>query len=158
MRRKRERRRSTRPATSIAAFCANSATRSDCTIPGGRARRKQRSAGLAVGGAFGSRGAAGPGGRRARGYLEAHRAGVCGALAGGVASGRLDEGGQLAALKLLDLAAASWVLLPLTDRVLHRARERFPQEPVRTLDALHLATAALTSQAYRDLAVLSLDV
>lgn len=79
------------------------------------------------------------------------------ALARGVATGRLGEADELAALKLLDLAAASWVTVGMTDRVLDRARARFPHEPVRTLDALHLATALLTAQVHSDLTVLSLD-
>ena len=41
--------------------------------------------------------------------------------------------------------------------VLERARRGFPREPVRTLDAIHLATAVQFQEAIPDLAVASLD-
>ena len=78
-------------------------------------------------------------------------------LARGVASGRLDRGDELAALRLLDEAVASWAVLEVSGRVLTRARGPFPIEPVRTLDALHLATAMGFREALPDLAVVSLD-
>jgi predicted nucleic acid-binding protein len=40
-------------------------------------------------------------------------------------------------------AAAHWRLYGVTDAVLHRVRQPFPREPVRTLDAIHLSTAVL---------------
>jgi predicted nucleic acid-binding protein len=79
------------------------------------------------------------------------------ALARGVQTGRIGRGDELAALKLLDLAAESWVTLELTGRVLLRARARFPQEPVCTLDALHLATALQFLEAAGTLTLISLD-
>jgi hypothetical protein len=54
-------------------------------------------------------------------------------------------------------AQRSWVVLDVTDRVLDRARARFPREPVRTLDALHLATAALFHEAIGSVTMVSLD-
>jgi hypothetical protein len=41
--------------------------------------------------------------------------------------------------------------------VVERARRPFPVEPVRTLDALHLASALVASARLPDLALLSLD-
>jgi hypothetical protein len=41
--------------------------------------------------------------------------------------------------------------------VVDRARSPFPGEPIRTLDALHLASALVARAAVADLAVLSLD-
>lgn len=79
------------------------------------------------------------------------------ALARGVASGRVQPADELAALRLLDQASASWVTLEMTGRVLDRARARFPHEPVRTLDALHLASALVFQEAYSELIVVSLD-
>ncbi|MEX0692411.1 MAG: type II toxin-antitoxin system VapC family toxin [Gemmatimonadales bacterium] len=79
------------------------------------------------------------------------------ALRRGVQTGRLDQADASAAQKLLDAASASWALVAMTDVVLDRARLPFPVEPVRTLDAVHLATARLTADAYADLAVVSLD-
>lgn len=79
------------------------------------------------------------------------------ALARGVASGRLGRGDELAALRLLDEAAESWARMEMSGRVLARARTPFPVEPVRTLDALHLATAATFREELPDLVVVSLD-
>ena len=42
----------------------------------------------------------------------------------------------------LATAAAHWHVLRLGPEVVHRAREPFPGNPVRTLDAIHLASAA----------------
>jgi len=52
---------------------------------------------------------------------------------------------------------ANWTIVPLDEPVLARARQRFPQEPVRTLDALHLATAVTLREWPGDIALLSLD-
>ncbi|TMI74504.1 MAG: hypothetical protein E6H05_08125 [Bacillati bacterium ANGP1] len=41
--------------------------------------------------------------------------------------------------------------------VVARARSPFPGEPIRTLDALHLASAVVARAAVADLAFLSLD-
>lgn len=59
-----------------------------------------------------------------------------------------------------DLAAfsRSWEILRLIPSVLARARQGFPNEPIRTLDALHIASALEARAAYPKLAVLSLDV
>lgn len=78
-------------------------------------------------------------------------------LARARATGRLSGRDELAALRLLDLAESSWDVHDLSDRVLNRARGRFPAEPVQTVDALHLATAALFQEALGRVALLSLD-
>jgi predicted nucleic acid-binding protein len=70
---------------------------------------------------------------------------------------RVKPAEELAALRLLDQAAASWSVLDISDRVADRARGAFPHEPVRTLDALHLATAIAFADALGSLRVLSLD-
>jgi predicted nucleic acid-binding protein len=70
---------------------------------------------------------------------------------------RLKEAEELAALHLLDDAGASWHILDITDRVADRARGAFPREPVRTLDALHLASALAFSEALGPIRILSLD-
>lgn len=57
----------------------------------------------------------------------------------------------------LSAAAAHWNLLKLDDEVVERARRPFPIEPVRTLDALHLASAVVARNAIPGLALLSLD-
>ena len=53
--------------------------------------------------------------------------------------------------------AEHWVILDLSAEVEDRARRPFPAEPVRTLDAIHLATATLARSLVPDLALLSLD-
>ncbi|MGQ0647445.1 MAG: PIN domain-containing protein [Gemmatimonadaceae bacterium] len=70
---------------------------------------------------------------------------------------RLTVAQELAALRLLDVAESTWDVHELSDRVLSRARARFPVEPVRTLDAVHLSTAALFSEALGGITLLSFD-
>jgi|SRR5688572_8327049 len=53
--------------------------------------------------------------------------------------------------------SSKWTEMQVTPEVLSRAGQRFPVEPVRTLDAIHLATALIFSRAIEDLQVLSLD-
>jgi predicted nucleic acid-binding protein len=57
----------------------------------------------------------------------------------------------------LRAVAAHWILLRLGPDAVDRARAPFPQEPVRTLDALHLACALTAKAATPDVAVLSVD-
>lgn len=47
--------------------------------------------------------------------------------------------------------------MTITEDVLSRAARGFPIEPVRTLDALHLATALAFTAVFPDLEILSLD-
>lgn len=58
---------------------------------------------------------------------------------------------------LLAAAAAHWDVLRLEAEVVDRARRRFPGEPLRTLDALHLASALAAREALPGTALLSLD-
>lgn len=57
----------------------------------------------------------------------------------------------------LDGMAAHWNRLRVTDAVLERAQRPFPDEPVRTLDTLHLASALVLREAQPGLTLLSLD-
>ncbi len=57
----------------------------------------------------------------------------------------------------LTAAAAHWNVLRITGDVVERARQPFPGDPVRTLDAIHLAAALVARSAAPGLAVLSLD-
>ena len=84
--------------------------------------------------------------------LECHRA-----LARGVATGELTEAAAGAAASLLARASAGWALLEMSGPALDRARVTFPAEPVRTLDAIHLAAAIEFRQALGALTLLSLD-
>jgi len=57
----------------------------------------------------------------------------------------------------LEHERARWTTMELTDGVLARAGSVFPIEPVKTLDAIHLATALAFSESFPDLKVLALD-
>jgi predicted nucleic acid-binding protein len=57
----------------------------------------------------------------------------------------------------LTQAAANWNVLEITADIRIRAGEAFPVEPVRTLDAIHLATALQFSRALPGLSVLTFD-
>lgn len=57
----------------------------------------------------------------------------------------------------LTTAAAHWHVLRLSAEIVDRARQPFPGEPIRTLDALHLASALAARSAVAGLELLSLD-
>lgn len=59
--------------------------------------------------------------------------------------------------RVLVRASRRWHLLQLHEEILDRARHPFPGEPIRTLDALHLASALAARAAVPELVVLSLD-
>jgi predicted nucleic acid-binding protein len=73
------------------------------------------------------------------------------------ASGLLAEGDAAERRAFLTAAAARWHRLHLTEQAVERARRPFPREPLRTLDALHLASALEARAAVPALALLSLD-
>jgi predicted nucleic acid-binding protein len=57
----------------------------------------------------------------------------------------------------LTTAAAHWHVLRIGPEIVERARQPFPGEPIRTLDAIHLASAIVARSAVSGLALLSLD-
>lgn len=57
----------------------------------------------------------------------------------------------------LTTAAAHWNVLRISGEIVERARRPFPGDPIRTLDALHLASALVARSAAPGLEVLSLD-
>ena len=59
--------------------------------------------------------------------------------------------------RVLARARRHWHLLGLHDDVVERASHPFPGEPIRTLDAIHLASALAARAAFPELAILSLD-
>ncbi|MCP3979749.1 MAG: type II toxin-antitoxin system VapC family toxin [bacterium] len=68
------------------------------------------------------------------------------------------KGGDAQRLRgMLERAQAAWTRMSVSDDVLTRAARPFPVEPVRTLDAIHLATALEFAAVYPDLRVLSYD-
>jgi predicted nucleic acid-binding protein len=72
-------------------------------------------------------------------------------------AGRLNEAEAADRRAILQQAASHWAVLSISSEVMDRARRPFPHEPVRTLDALHLALAASARSMVPDLALLSLD-
>jgi len=54
-------------------------------------------------------------------------------------------------------ACAQWSFLSMTESVAERAGRPFPQEPLRSLDAIHLASALEFSQLFPDVKMLSYD-
>ena len=81
----------------------------------------------------------------ARGLLRAEQLGRLTAVE------RLQVGGMLERIQ------SQWLLMEVTAAVRRRAAEPFPAEPVRTLDAIHLATALELRRAWPELDLLSLD-
>ncbi len=69
----------------------------------------------------------------------------------------LREGDITDRRRVVARASRHWHLLQLGEEILDRARRPFPGEPIRTLDALHLASALAARAAVPGLAVLSLD-
>jgi predicted nucleic acid-binding protein len=57
----------------------------------------------------------------------------------------------------LERECANWTTMSLTADVMTRAGRAFPVEPIKTLDAIHLATALAFSESFPDLKILTLD-
>lgn len=76
---------------------------------------------------------------------------------------RAEHEGRLTAAQAVDLlsifaqAASTWAVCEIVHEVAQRAEGRFPAEPVRTLDAIHLASALFLRQALPELVFLSRD-
>jgi predicted nucleic acid-binding protein len=72
-------------------------------------------------------------------------------------NGELSEADGATLRGELSITSPRWSVLRVGPAVVERARQRFPKEPVRSLDALHLATALVAKAAAPDLVFLSLD-
>lgn len=57
----------------------------------------------------------------------------------------------------LTAAAAHWHILRVAPEIVERARQPFPGDPMRTLDAIHLASVLAARTAVVGLKLLSLD-
>jgi len=106
------------------------------------------------------------GGKRARESVDAADVVVTSSLTSGETERALVRAETLGELKAADAqrlrglvqrAQAGWFRMTVSEDVLSRAGRAFPVEPVRTLDAVHLATALTFTRAFPDLVLLSLD-
>ncbi len=76
---------------------------------------------------------------------------------------RAEREGRITAAQAADIlavfaqASSTWAILEITEEVARRAEDGFPDEPVRTLDAIHLASALFLRQSFPDLVVVSVD-
>ena len=71
--------------------------------------------------------------------------------------GETDEATAADRRAYLNAAAAHWHLWRVSSDIIDRARHPFPAEPVRTLDAIHLASALAVRSAVPGVELLSLD-
>jgi len=74
-----------------------------------------------------------------------------------VALGDIDEAGAADRRAHLNAAAAHWHMLRVSPEIVERARQPFPAEPIRTLDAIHLASALAARAGVAGVELLSLD-
>ena len=84
--------------------------------------------------------------------LECERVLVRGSAVGELSGGELNR-----RQVMLRTAAQHWMLLSCDPPVIERAQRPFPNEPIRMLDALHLAFALEAGQMIPDVRILSLD-
>jgi predicted nucleic acid-binding protein len=70
---------------------------------------------------------------------------------------RISEGDTADRRGRLIQAAEHWAVLRIGEEVVSRARRPFPREPIRTLDALHLAAALHARSLVPGTRLLSLD-
>ncbi len=59
--------------------------------------------------------------------------------------------------RLFKAAVEHWTVFTIDSTVVERSRRPFPQEPIRALDAIHLATALFVRSLIADVRILSLD-
>jgi len=74
-----------------------------------------------------------------------------------IATGEIDEAAAADRRAHLNAAASHWHLWRVSSDIVERARHPFPAEPVRTLDAIHLASALAVRSAVPGVELLSLD-
>ena len=73
------------------------------------------------------------------------------------ATGRLTANESSRLHAIIDTASAPWTLHGMDAEIVHRSRRSFPCEPIRALDAIHLATALTVRNLSPDVQVLSFD-
>lgn len=72
-------------------------------------------------------------------------------------TGRLSAAESSRLHAIIDTASAHWTLHGMDAEIVHRSRRSFPLEPIRALDAIHLATALAVRSLSPDVCVLSFD-
>jgi predicted nucleic acid-binding protein len=76
---------------------------------------------------------------------------------------RAERDGRITAAQSADVlavfaqAVSTWAIVEISEEIARRAEDGFPDEPVRTLDAIHLASALFLRQSFPDLIVVSAD-
>jgi hypothetical protein len=76
---------------------------------------------------------------------------------------RAEREGRIAAAQAADLlatfaqAASTWAILEILEEIARRAEDGFPNEPVRTLDVIQLASALFLRQSFPELVIVSVD-
>lgn len=78
-------------------------------------------------------------------------------LVRGNAIGELSDAELTRRQVALRTAARHWMLLGFDPSIIERAQRPFPNEPIRTLDSLHLAFALEAGRMIADVRILSLD-
>ena len=73
------------------------------------------------------------------------------------ALGELDKAEAAAKRTLVSTLAEHWIVFSIDGGIAERARQSFPREPIRTLDAIHLATALAARGLVTEMQLLSLD-
>ncbi len=73
------------------------------------------------------------------------------------ALGELTESEAADGRARLSDAASHWQIMRIAAEIVDRARQPFPEEPIRTLDAIHMASAMTARTAVAGLKLLSLD-
>ena len=74
-----------------------------------------------------------------------------------VVHGEVDEAAAADRRAHLNAAAAHWHMLRVSAEIVDRARQPFPAEPMRTLDAIHLSSALAARAGVAGVELLSLD-
>ena len=73
-------------------------------------------------------------------------------------AGRLTPEQERAAIRALKTFERRCTIISITDSVLTRAGRPFPVEPIRTLDAIHLATVELLGEAPQLVTIVTRDI
>jgi predicted nucleic acid-binding protein len=74
-----------------------------------------------------------------------------------VRTGEIDEAAAADRRAHLNAAAGHWHVWRVSPEIVERARQPFPAEPIRTLDAIHLASALAVRSTVPGVELLSLD-